>query len=180
MSAWCDHRDDIHRLSAYAGAHIPSCVFHAKPDIVWLCPDCRRNRFAVVIEDTTAFDHGECSRHLQTGANRLGDLLGGLHQNLAATRMKPSDLAERAGFEPAEPCGSPDFESGTFDHSATSPGGLHDRCLAASIVSDRARDSAPESPSTNSAHSNPRASAQSRTRSVIPASCGGFNRVVQT
>ena len=25
------------------------------------------------------------------------------------------------GFEPAVPCGTPDFESGTFDHSATSP-----------------------------------------------------------
>ena len=30
-------------------------------------------------------------------------------------------MAERAGFEPAVPCGTPDFESGTFDHSATSP-----------------------------------------------------------
>ncbi len=32
-------------------------------------------------------------------------------------------MAERAGFEPAVPCGTPDFESGTFDHSATSPEG---------------------------------------------------------
>ena len=31
-------------------------------------------------------------------------------------------LAERVGFEPTVPCGTPDFESGTFDHSATSPG----------------------------------------------------------
>ena len=31
-------------------------------------------------------------------------------------------LEEREGFEPSEPYGSPDFESGTFDHSATSPG----------------------------------------------------------
>jgi hypothetical protein len=30
-------------------------------------------------------------------------------------------LAERAGFEPAMPFDMPDFESGTFDHSATSP-----------------------------------------------------------
>ena len=30
-------------------------------------------------------------------------------------------LAERVGFEPTVPCGTPDFESGTFDHSATSP-----------------------------------------------------------
>ena len=30
-------------------------------------------------------------------------------------------LAEREGFEPPVPCGTPDFESGTFDHSATSP-----------------------------------------------------------
>jgi hypothetical protein len=30
-------------------------------------------------------------------------------------------LAERVGFEPTVPCGTPDFESGTFGHSATSP-----------------------------------------------------------
>ncbi len=33
-------------------------------------------------------------------------------------------LAERVGFEPTVPCGTPDFESGTFGHSATSPRGL--------------------------------------------------------
>ena len=32
-----------------------------------------------------------------------------------------SRLAERVGFEPTVPCSTPDFESGTFDHSATSP-----------------------------------------------------------
>ena len=30
-------------------------------------------------------------------------------------------VAERVGFEPTVPCSTPDFESGTFDHSATSP-----------------------------------------------------------
>ena len=30
-------------------------------------------------------------------------------------------LAEREGFEPSVPYGTPDFESGAFDHSATSP-----------------------------------------------------------
>jgi hypothetical protein len=30
-------------------------------------------------------------------------------------------LAERGGFEPPIPCGTPDFESGTFNLSATSP-----------------------------------------------------------
>ena len=30
-------------------------------------------------------------------------------------------MAEREGFEPPEPFGSPDFESGALDHSATSP-----------------------------------------------------------
>ena len=33
-------------------------------------------------------------------------------------------LAEREGFEPTVPCGTPDFESGTFGHSATSPDGF--------------------------------------------------------
>lgn len=30
-------------------------------------------------------------------------------------------LAEGTGFEPAKPCGSPVFETGTFDHSDTLP-----------------------------------------------------------
>ena len=30
-------------------------------------------------------------------------------------------MAERVGFEPTVPCSTPDFESGTIDHSATSP-----------------------------------------------------------
>jgi hypothetical protein len=34
---------------------------------------------------------------------------------------KFNGMAEREGFEPPVPCGTPDFESGTFDHSATSP-----------------------------------------------------------
>ena len=33
----------------------------------------------------------------------------------------PRKLAERVGFEPTVPCGTPDFESGTIDHSVTSP-----------------------------------------------------------
>ena len=32
-----------------------------------------------------------------------------------------SIVAEREGFEPSEPCGSPLFESGQFNHSCTSP-----------------------------------------------------------
>ena len=32
-----------------------------------------------------------------------------------------SELAERVGFEPTVPFGTPDFESGTIDHSVTSP-----------------------------------------------------------
>ena len=34
-------------------------------------------------------------------------------------------LAERVGFEPTVPCGTLDFESSTFGHSATAPEGLH-------------------------------------------------------
>ena len=30
-------------------------------------------------------------------------------------------MAESEGFEPPEPCGSSDFKSGAFDHSANSP-----------------------------------------------------------
>ena len=35
--------------------------------------------------------------------------------------IKPLLLEEKVGFEPTVPCGTPDFESGTFGHSATSP-----------------------------------------------------------
>ena len=38
-----------------------------------------------------------------------------------AVNLKLESMAEREGFEPPVPCGTPDFESGTFDHSATSP-----------------------------------------------------------
>ena len=45
---------------------------------------------------------------------------------LAEKAYEPIDkevlvVAEKVGFEPTVPCGTPDFESGTFDHSATSP-----------------------------------------------------------
>ena len=39
---------------------------------------------------------------------------------------KFNEMAEREGFEPPVPYGTPDFESGTFDHSATSPLALND------------------------------------------------------
>ena len=40
-----------------------------------------------------------------------------------AMRSSPQErsMAEREGFEPPVPCGTPDFESGAIDHSATSP-----------------------------------------------------------
>ena len=45
---------------------------------------------------------------------------------LAEKAYEPIDkevlvVAEKVGFEPTVPCGTPDFESGTFDHSAISP-----------------------------------------------------------
>ena len=35
------------------------------------------------------------------------------------------DLEEEVGFEPTVPFGTPDFESGTFGHSATLPRGFN-------------------------------------------------------
>jgi hypothetical protein len=58
----------------------------------------------------------------QCGALEIGGSIGDIFEYGLVTRVESGCLAERAGFEPAEPCGSPDFESGTFDHSATSPG----------------------------------------------------------
>ena len=51
-------------------------------------------------------------------------------QSLRVCRRRPAafrhfalcKMAERVGFEPTVPCGTPDFESGTIDHSVTSPG----------------------------------------------------------
>ena len=42
-------------------------------------------------------------------------------QSLELCGFRDGRLAERVGFEPTVPCSTPDFESGTFDHSATSP-----------------------------------------------------------
>gem|GEM_PF-5348840 len=42
-----------------------------------------------------------------------------------ASRLDSLVLAEREGFEPSVRCRTPDFESGTLDHSATSPGVGH-------------------------------------------------------
>ena len=75
-----------------------------------------RDLFSVALAPATGF------------APALG-LADGLTKTLKARKTKtPSNsitwgyaLEEREGFEPSEPCGSPDFESGTFDHSATSP-----------------------------------------------------------
>jgi len=39
----------------------------------------------------------------------------------AVPSWETAKMAEREGFEPPVPCGTPDFESGAFDHSATSP-----------------------------------------------------------
>ena len=41
--------------------------------------------------------------------------------NRLQTCIKPIDLEEEVGFEPTVPYGTPDFESGTFGHSATLP-----------------------------------------------------------
>ena len=42
-------------------------------------------------------------------------------KNEALSPVFIDPLAERVGFEPTVPCGTPDFESGTFGHSATFP-----------------------------------------------------------
>ena len=51
------------------------------------------------------------------GEARLRDLLADFVRRSPLRRAK----AEREGFKPPVPCSTPDFESGTFDHSDTSP-----------------------------------------------------------
>src|SRR5689334_16412029 len=45
------------------------------------------------------------------------------------------NLAEREGFEPPLRCRKPDFESGAFDHSATSPVGCREPRILAALIS---------------------------------------------
>jgi hypothetical protein len=76
-------------------------------------------------------DHplGKGSAHaLANDFSGCGDLCGDDPKHRTQNAKNPSKsitwgfaLAERVGFEPTVPCGTPDFESGTFDHSATSP-----------------------------------------------------------
>ena len=55
----------------------------------------------------------------------MGTFAGTLKNKKAANpmgmRLSRVSLAERVGFEPTVTCATPDFESGTFGHSATSP-----------------------------------------------------------
>jgi hypothetical protein len=51
--------------------------------------------------------------------------------------MSYNYLAERVGFEPTIRCRIPDFESGAFGHSATSPRGAH--CIKAASTLSFAR-----------------------------------------
>ena len=57
--------------------------------------------------------------------NQCGGLSGGpensKNKKALVSKGLVIKLAERVGFEPTVPCSTPDFESGTFDHSATSP-----------------------------------------------------------
>ncbi len=55
-----------------------------------------------------------------------GDVAAGtvttcVSESVAEQTDDMGQLAERVGFEPTVPCGTPDFESGTFGHSATFP-----------------------------------------------------------
>ena len=57
----------------------------------------------------------------QALAGTVGQMVG-FFANRPAGRMKPRFLVERVGFEPTSRHNrEPDFESGAFDHSATSP-----------------------------------------------------------
>ena len=62
-----------------------------------------------------------CIRHGLADVDASGSF--GLAET-AEQRKNSSDLAERVGFEPTVRNNrTPDFESGAFDHSATSPSG---------------------------------------------------------
>lgn len=58
-------------------------------------------------------------------------------QSLTRKRHHCNSLAEKEGFEPSIRCNRiPDFESGAFDHSATSPGvSAHATPNVAAVVS---------------------------------------------
>ena len=49
-------------------------------------------------------------------------------------RGQAKETAEGEGFEPPVPFGTPDFESGTIDHSDTPPGVLGTACRAKELT----------------------------------------------
>ncbi len=57
---------------------------------------------------------------LQMSESGLGGVLITVKKGLR-TAEALFTLEEKVGFEPTVPFGTPDFESGTFGHSATSP-----------------------------------------------------------
>jgi hypothetical protein len=58
---------------------------------------------------------------MMTKVMERSKMLNPKNQKARMTFVNRAKVAERVGFEPTVPCGTPDFESGTFDHSATSP-----------------------------------------------------------
>jgi hypothetical protein len=90
-------------------------------------------RFACVVASllgTNQGSHPTCRVFLRKtgGEGGIGaSLVSSLRSSVRTKVLIPpaafffEKLAERVGFEPTVPCGTPDFESGTFDHSDTSP-----------------------------------------------------------
>jgi integrase len=89
--------------------------------------DCISVRFPAAV---TSLDSAHLKKPQRTKKARKPSVKAGSRAD--------SDEAERVGFEPTVPCGTPVFETGTFGHSVTSPiAGADDRSHAAAAPSVR-------------------------------------------
>ncbi len=79
-----------------------------------------RGASAIVDENSAPGRRSQSATQARGAAPTLCDFLVSLRGNNPQGSSKAL-LAEREGFEPSEPCGSPLFESGQFNHSCTSP-----------------------------------------------------------
>ena len=81
----------------------------------------RCQQFMTATTLASKFDRRRDEKAIEWGRFRRWGRRRGRKENGPGRPVFASILAERGGIEPPLPCGKPDFESGTFNHSATSP-----------------------------------------------------------
>ena len=81
---------------------------------------------------TASLETGKNGQNLATNGQTVGNndnseiftnVCKAAPYSVQTANLPSEQTAERVGFEPTVPCGTPDFESGTIGHSVTSPEG---------------------------------------------------------